>query len=283
MLGRSAARISVSSFRPGRVGRGISAHRRAFVTRDAVVAHRNGLSAATSFGAVALLHAYEMRHENRPMDPSERQRRLAIYQAEAKSCTRCRDHGGVNLLFVDPVGGCATPMLARSPTAALGVLLVGEAPNHADTYDPDKGYLTYDYDTDPTGRFMRALLIDEAGLRPDEIDDVLFTNATLCLPARRNDKHPVSVKQVDACKPWLVRLIEDAEITIVVTMGATALRALNRIERHGLVLSEASGRVHPWHSIKLLPLYHAGLLGRVSRSEAAQRGDMRALRAYLGR
>lgn len=187
------------------------------------------------------------------------------------------------MLFVDPLHGCATPMLAQSRTAALGVLVVGEAPNHADTFDPAKGYLTYHDDTDPTGRFMRALLIDEAGLRADEIDDVLFTNAVLCLPARRADKHPVSVKQVDACKPWLVRLIEDAEITIVVTMGATALRALNRIERHGLVLREAVGRVHPWYGRKLLPLYHAGVLGRMSRNEAAQRADMRALREHLGR
>lgn len=217
------------------------------------------------------------------MDGGDRVRRLATFQIDAKACTRCREHEGVNLLFVDSARGCATPMLTRSPTAALGVLVVGEAPNHADTFDPDKGYLTYDYDTDPTGRFMRALLIDEAGLRAEEVDDVLFTNAVLCLPARRNDKHPVSVKQVDACKPWLVRLIEDAEITIVVTMGATALRALNRIERHGLLLKQAAGRVHSWHGRKLLPLYHAGLLGRVSRNEAAQRADMRALRRHLGR
>jgi uracil-DNA glycosylase family 4 len=217
------------------------------------------------------------------MDATDRVRRLATFQEDARSCIRCRDHAGVNMLFVDPVHGCATPLLARSPTAALGVLVVGEAPNHADTFDPDKGYLTYDHDTDPTGRFMRMLLVDAAGLRPDEIDDVLFTNAALCLPARRNDKHPVSVKQVDVCKPWLVRLIHDAEITIVVTMGATALRALNRIERHGLVLKEAAGRIHAWHGIKLLPLYHAGLLGRVSRNEAAQRADMHALREHLGR
>jgi len=174
-------------------------------------------------------------------------------------------------------------MLARSPTASLGILVVGEAPNHADTFDPDKGYLTYDYDTDPTGRFMRALLIEEAGLTADEIDHVLFTNAVLCLPARRNDRHPVSIRQVDACKPWLVRLLEDADISIVVTMGATALRALNRIERHGWVLKHAAGRIHGWYGRKLLPLYHAGLLGRVSRNEAAQRADMRALRHHLGR
>ncbi len=97
-------------------------------------------------------------------------------------------------------------MLARMPTAALGVLVIGEAPSHADTFASGKGYLTYDGDTDPTGRFMRTLLIEEAGLRAEEVDEVLFTNAAQCLPARRNDKHPVSVKQVDACKPWLVRL-----------------------------------------------------------------------------
>src|SRR4051794_16252730 len=109
------------------------------------------------------------------MDRADRvQRRLATFQAEAKACTRCRDHEGVNLLFVDPSRGCATPMLARMPTAALGVLVVGEAPNHADTFAPGKGYLTYDDDTDPTGRFMRTLLIEEAGLRAEEVDDVLF-------------------------------------------------------------------------------------------------------------
>jgi uracil-DNA glycosylase family 4 len=174
-------------------------------------------------------------------------------------------------------------MLARSSTAALGVLVVGEAPNREDTFALDKRYLTYDYDTDPTGRFMHTLLVEEARLRADEIADVLFTNAALCLPARRNNRHPVSVKQIDACKPWLVRLIEDAVITIVVAMGATALRALNRIEPHKLVLKHAAGQVHAWHGVSLLPLYHTGLLGRISRNEADQRADMRALRRHLGR
>lgn len=212
---------------------------------------------------------------------TDRVRRLATFQAEAKTCTRCHDEHG--LLFVDSAAGCARPILARSPTAALGVLVVGEAPNHADTFDTNKGYLTYNPETDPTGKFMHALLVEEAGLRPAEIAAVLFANAVMCLPSRRDDKHPVRIKQMDACKSWLARLIEDAEIEIVVTMGATALRALNRIERHGLMLKHDAGRVHRWNARKLLPLYHAGMLGRVSRNEAAQRADMRALRQHLGR
>jgi hypothetical protein len=45
----------------------------------------------------------------------------------------------------------------------------------------------------------------------------------------------------------------------------------------------AAGQIHAWHGVALLPLYHAGLLGRISRDEAAQRADMRALRRHLGR
>lgn len=209
--------------------------------------------------------------------------RLTTFANDVKDCTRCREHRGTNLLFVHESSGCAFPILAKNPTAALGVLVVGEAPNQEDTFDEKKKYLTYDFDTDQTGRFMHKLLIEEAGLHPEEVKDVLFTNAVLCLPKRRNDKHPVSVAQVDLCKPWLVRLLDDAEISIVVTMGATALRALNRIERHGLVLKQAAGRLHDWNGRKLLPLYHAGLLGRISRNEAQQRLDMRALRSHLGR
>jgi hypothetical protein len=106
-------------------------------------------------------------------------------------------------LYVDTLEGCARPMLQRSPTAALGILVVGEAPNWDDTFHADNGHLTYDADTDPTGRFMRQLLTDEVRLTPVEIDDVLFTNAALCLPAERDGKHPVGKRQMDLCRPWL--------------------------------------------------------------------------------
>ena len=66
------------------------------------------------------------------------------------------------------------------------------------------------------------------------------------------------------------------------TMGATPLRALKRIERHELTLKDA-GQLHPWFGRAVLPLYHAGRLGRVSRPEPLQRRDIRALREFLGR
>ena len=206
--------------------------------------------------------------------------KLALFGMEAKECTRCIEH---DLVYIDEVHGAARPMLQRSPTGTLGILVVGEAPNWDDTFLPDKGYLTYDADTDPTGRFMRALLVEEAGLSDAEISDVLFTNAALCLPAEEAGKHRVTRKQLDLCRPWLVRLIQDADVRVVVSMGATPLRALNQIERHRLTLRTGVGKLHPWFGRQLLPLYHSGLLGRISRPADQQRADIRPLRAYLGR
>ena len=204
---------------------------------------------------------------------------LAAYQRDARRCTRCHDHG---LIHFDGRRGVALPVLQKQPTGALGVLIVAEAPNFDDTYDPGKGYLTYDADTDPTGRYVRQLLLDEVGLSVAELGDVLFTNAVLCLPRGHGGKHPVSDRQRDHCRPWLRRLIDVPGVRVVVTMGARSLDAVRQIERHGLTLKD-SGTMHDWFGRTLLPLYHASRVGRVSRPEALQRQDIRALRTFLGR
>lgn len=206
--------------------------------------------------------------------------RLATYQSDAKACTLCREH---ELLHVDEQYGCARPIFQRSPTGALGIMVVGEAPNWDDTFLPSKRHLTYEADTDPTGRFMRTLLLEEVGLNAAEINDVLFSNAVLCLPAEEGGKHRVRRKQFDLCAPWLKRLIDDADARVVVTMGATPLRALKIIERHRLTLRTAVGTLHSWYGRQLLPLYHPGLLGRITRPAEQQRRDIRPLREFLGR
>lgn len=206
--------------------------------------------------------------------------RLKVFQDDARACTTCH---AVDLVHVHEKLGHAKPMLQRSPTGALGILIVAEAPNWGDTYDPKKGHLTYEKDTDQTGRFMWQLLTEEVGLREDEINDVLFTNAVLCLPTGRDKKYPVKTKQLDLCQPWLVRLIEDAGVKVVVAMGGKALEALSRVEPHGLTLSSGVGRMHPWRGRLLLPLYHSSVLGRNSRSAELQRQDIRPLRGFLGR
>jgi len=155
------------------------------------------------------------------------------------------------------------------------MLFVFEAPNRSDTYDSGKGRLTCDPRTDQTGAFMFELLA-HVGLRPE---DVVFTNAVLCLPAERGGKYPVSARQQKACSPWLARLIADLDPKVVVTCGASALQAVNRLAPVGVCLSDTG--VHAWNGRMLLPLYHPSVLGRLSRSKSQQLSDIEALLPFL--
>lgn len=199
--------------------------------------------------------------------------RLSAFQREVSGCTRCHAQ---RLVYGGPEG-TAYPLFQVAPTGAARVLVVAEAPNLADTFDPAKGRITYEADTDPTGVFA-CKLIASVGLR---VEDVLFTNAVLCLPARKNGKHPVGARQIELCRPWLAQLIEVADPLVVVTFGARALASLNGLEKHSLALKAGVGKLHPWRGRWLLPLYHPGQLGRVTRRASQQLEDIAVLREYL--
>src|SRR5262245_17909673 len=193
------------------------------------------------------------------MDDTFRQERLNVYRAEVGACIDCRAAG----LIHQEDGRWAYPLFHKDASCPSGVVIVAEAPNWEDTFNPAKCRLTYDIDTDPTGVFARKLL-SSVGLKAG---DVLFTNSVLCLPAGRNGKHPVSSRLRDQCSPKLKRLICDLEPKVVVTFGAKALEAVSRVEPHGLSLKSSAGRPHSWFGRWLLPLYHPGRLGRIWRPE----------------
>lgn len=192
--------------------------------------------------------------------------------AEVAGCVRCRETG---LLHRNDDGEWARPVLQRDPPSGSDVLIVAEAPNAEDTYTNRR--LTYDDASDPTGQFATELLM---GVGAD-VRTVFFTNAVLCLPAERGGKFPVGAKQLNMCRPWLARLITEGNPTVVVTFGTKALAALAGIEAHHLRLRSSVGKLHPWFGRQLLPLYHPGLLGRVSRSAGQQKEDIEALRPIL--
>ena len=192
---------------------------------------------------------------------------------DAATCSICHDHGW---LHSRSDGRRALPLFHLEASSRRRIVFVFEAPNLADTYDQDKGRMTCDPNTDPSGRFTLELLA-HVGLSPQ---DVVFTNSVLCLPANRSGKFPVRHGQRMACLPWLRRLILDIDAKVVVTGGVHALNAVNRLERHRLKLRHHAGRAHPWFGRILLPLYHPSALGRVTRSRAEQISDVEALVPY---
>lgn len=200
--------------------------------------------------------------------------RLNSFRNRARHCTQCRGSG---LTHCDERLGWAYPVLDERSTCPSRIIVVAEAPNWEDTYDPSKRRLTYDIETDPTGNFTRELLAS-VGLTPS---DVLFTNSVLCLPARRSGKHPVQAGQSMNCLKWLDMAIESCDARVVVTLGGAALKAVGSLSRHNLALRSSVGGLHAWNNRLLLPLYHPGRLGRVTRSSARQLADIQSLTKVL--
>lgn len=196
--------------------------------------------------------------------------------AEVQSCTLCRDQ---NLLHCEAGNKWAKPILDTGVEKIDPcILAVLEAPNWDDTYHDDKGYLTYHPGTDPSGKFMLKLL-DSVGIATNR---VVFVNVVQCLPAQKNSKYLVTAAQAKICMRWLNSLIEVIDPKVIVSFGGAALAGLARLEKHGLQLSSAIGQAYHWRERHLLPLYHPGRLGRITRSAEKQFQDIQALRYLVG-
>src|SRR5581483_8130382 len=86
-------------------------------------------------------------------------------------------------------------------------------------------------------RFERLLTL--AGLRREQI---FITNAALCNPQdAHGHNRPPATAELAHCAGWLSQTLRVVDPAVVVTLGATALAALGRLEPHGLALRDAVG------------------------------------------
>jgi uracil-DNA glycosylase family 4 len=128
------------------------------------------------------------------------------------------------------------------------VLFVAEAPGRGGgerTGIPFSG--------DHSGRTFERLLAEAGWTR----DDVFITNAALCNPrGPTGANRPPTRQELANCSGHLRATLALVDPVVVATLGAVALGALGRIEPHGLKLTEARGKPHPWYGRTLVPLYH---------------------------
>lgn len=104
--------------------------------------------------------------------------------------------------------------------------------------------------------------------------DIFVTNAVLCNPkdAFGNNATPNTV-EIANCAPFLREQIELLDPVDVVTLGATALRACDSLERHALTLRDSVRTARPWFGRHIIPLYHPGQRAMIHRSFANQLAD----------
>jgi uracil-DNA glycosylase family 4 len=182
--------------------------------------------------------------------------------AAVQACRRCPTMEGRRRVLGEANG----PPVAR-------VMFIAEAPGRRG------GEVTgIPLSRDASGlRFTRLLSI--AGLSRDQ---VFITNAVLCNPRTNSGvNRPPSSAELRNCSGWLRAQIAMIDASVIVTLGAVALAALDRIERHDLRLKADAGRVVPWNGRLLVPLYHPSPRAGLSRSYADQDEDFRRLGALL--
>lgn len=108
---------------------------------------------------------------------------------------------------------------------------------------------------------------------------VFVTNAVLCNPRDELGRNATpTIDEVRNCADLLAATIDLVEPSLVVTLGAVALRALHAIEAHEIDLGGQVATVVPWGSTYVFPLYHTASRARVHRGRARQVRDFFALK-----
>lgn len=173
---------------------------------------------------------------------------------EVAACTKCERMSESVRVLGHAVGNLAAD-----------IMFIGEAPGRLGA---DQTQIPFHGDT--AGNNFEDLL-EFAGISRSEI---YVTNAVLCNPRdeRGNNSTPTQI-EVSNCGSYLRRQIDLVRPRIIVTLGATSLRALESIEKHGLALREHVRTANKWYGSILIPLYHPGQRAMIHRSHANQRSD----------
>ncbi len=172
----------------------------------------------------------------------------------------------------------AFPLFMNHSSNNYDILFIFEAPNLTDTIDDQKGFLTVNPDTDPSGKLFYDFFINELKF---SIENLFVTNSVLCLPTVKNGKYPVTAKLINNCSGNLVRLIEEFDPIIVCPLGTISLAATKQIYNHDYNrMKDAVAKETIWFNRILFPLYHTSVLARnkrYGRPEDLQRKDWRKL------
>lgn len=103
---------------------------------------------------------------------------------------------------------------------------------------------------------------------------VFVTNAVLCNPRKDSGNNGTpTLEEIANCCFYLEMTINVVDPAVIVTLGTTALKALERICSHRITLKNAVAEPTRWAGRTLVPLYHPGPRALVHRGFAKQTSD----------
>ncbi len=127
---------------------------------------------------------------------------------------------------------------------------------------------------DKTGDNFERLL----GIIGWKREDVFITNAVLCNPKDENGNNGTpTTDEIVNCSTYLEMIVSLIEPEIIVSLGITALKALDLISPHKIQLRKDVATLIPWLRTNIFPLYHPGPRAMVHRAFASQTADFMRL------
>ncbi len=183
-------------------------------------------------------------------------RTLAMVEAEASTCTKCRLAQG------------RTQVVFGVGDANADLLFIGEGPGfHEDKQgEPFVG---------AAGQLLTRML-EGIGLTRDQ---VYIANIVKCRPPGNRDPQP---DEIEACTPWLIEQISLIQPVVIVTLGNFATKfVLNTTTG----ITRLRGQVHEWHGRTVIPTFHPAAIlhggGEKSNQFALLQQDFGVVRATL--
>jgi DNA polymerase len=167
-----------------------------------------------------------------------------------------------------PLKDVRTKLVFGAGNANADLMFVGEAPGASE----DQQGLPF---VGRAGQLLNQCL-EEIGIQRS---DVFITNVICCRPPGNRDPLP---EEIDACKPYLYRKIEQIEPKVICTLGNFATKLLTGnptgiTKVHGRPQErEVAGRV-----IQLFPLFHPAAALRTDAVKQLLREDMARLPGLL--
>lgn len=179
---------------------------------------------------------------------------FARLMAEVAECTACDRMCGSARVLNHACGELDSP-----------VMFVGEAPGRLGA-----DVSAIPFHGDKAGHNFEELLA-HAGLTRYS---TFITNAVLCNPKdqKGNNASPLPA-EIARCAAFLRKQIDLVQPSVVVTLGAVALKSCALIEQHNLSLASSVRTRNSWYGRSLIPLYHPGQRAMIHRSMANQRSD----------
>ena len=157
-----------------------------------------------------------------------------LLQEEIKKCTKCE------------LCKTRTNVVAGSGNPQAKIMLIGEGPGY---YEDQKGIAFIG----KSGQLLDKILA-ACGFTREE--HVFISNIVKCRPPENRDPTPA---EREACLPYLLQQIELIHPTIIILLGATALKGL--IDPRARITKER-GEWRTWHQYLVMPTYHPSALLR---------------------